>query len=125
MRGEVFPLEPRVQRVVATSFEASGTLVHPEQAGVANAIGAAIAQIGGEAERLVAYDEQNREASLQKICELATAQALRAGARPDTLRVADIEETAMSYMEGNMARVRVKVVGDIAGLGAPASGAKP
>ncbi|MEO0615600.1 MAG: hydantoinase/oxoprolinase family protein [Pseudomonadota bacterium] len=106
--------------ILATSFETAGALVNPEQAGVANAIGAAIAQIGGEAERLVANDEQNRDANLQKICELATAQALRAGARPDTLRVADIEETAMSYMDGNMARVRVKVVGEIAGLGAPA-----
>jgi hypothetical protein len=33
-----------------------------------------------------------------------------------TIRVANVEETAISYMAGNTTRLRVKVVGEIAGL---------
>lgn len=88
----------------------------PENAGVANAIGAAIAQIGGEAERLVSYRDTPREEALRQVSEEARALAAAAGADPATLRIADIEETSVSYMEDGSTRLRVKAVGDIGGL---------
>ena len=95
---------------------AASEMLRPEHAGVANAIGAAIAQIGGETERLVSYDKVPRKDAIRDVTGEAARLAVAAGAEGSTLRVADVEETAMSYMEGNTTRLRAKVVGEIAGL---------
>ena len=102
--------------LVTEPLAAASQVIQPKHAEVANAIGAAIAQIGGESERLVAYDQMPREQALHAVTEEAMAVAEQAGASRDRMRVADIEETAISYMSGNSVRLRVKVVGDIAAL---------
>ena len=99
--------------ILVTGDLATGAPTHrPVHAGVANAIGAAIAQIGGEAERFVSYAGEGRDAAIAKVTEAARQRAIVAGAVPSTLRVADIEETAVPYMEAGATRVRVKVIGD-------------
>ncbi len=98
--------------------EAASELHRPEHSGVANAIGAAIAQIGGEAERLVSYSDTPRQEAIESVSREAVALAVRAGAEPTTVKVADIEETTLSYMEEGSTKLRVKAVGDIAALGA-------
>jgi hypothetical protein len=35
------------------------------------------------------------------------------GADPETVRIADIDETAISYMADDSTRIRVKMVGDL------------
>ena len=102
--------------LVTEKLDAASEMLRPEHAGVANAIGAAIAQIGGETERLVAYDKIARKDAIKDVTADATRIALAAGADASTIRVADIEETSISYMAGNTTRLRVKVVGDIAGI---------
>ncbi|MDX1480491.1 MAG: hydantoinase/oxoprolinase family protein [Woeseiaceae bacterium] len=95
-------------------------LLRPENAGVANAIGAAIAQIGGEAERLIAYTELPREEAIRQVSDEARSLAAAAGADPATVRIAEVDETSVAYLTDGTTRVRVKAVGDIAGLGARA-----
>ena len=107
--------------LVTERLAAASEMLRPEHAGVANAIGAAIAQIGGETERMVSYDQTPRADAITTVTAEATEIAVAAGADRSTIRVADIEEVAMSYMDGNTTRLRVKVVGEIAGLGRNAS----
>lgn len=103
--------------ILATEkLDTASEMLRPEHAGVANAIGAAIAQIGGETERLVSYDKTTRDEAIKAVTADATKLAVTAGADSSTIRVADVEETAISYMAGNTTRLRVKVVGEIAGL---------
>ena len=104
--------------LVTEKLAAASEMLRPEHAGVANAIGAAIARIGGETERLGSYDQTGRNEAIKDITAEATKLAVSAGADASTIRVADVEETAISYMAGNTTRLRVKVVGDIAGLAA-------
>ncbi len=106
--------------LVTEKLDTASEMLRPEHAGVANAIGAAIAQIGGETERLVSYDKVARNDAIGAVTADATRLAVAAGADAATIRVADVEETAMSYMAGNTTRVRVKVVGEIGGLSRPA-----
>jgi N-methylhydantoinase A/oxoprolinase/acetone carboxylase beta subunit len=95
----------------------AGLDIHrPENAGVANAIGAAIAQIGGESERLLSYQDMSRDAAVELVANDARERAVAAGADSASLRVADIEETSVPYMNEGATRVRVKVIGDIASL---------
>jgi len=103
--------------LVTRALRAASEMLLPEHSGVANAIGAAIAQIGGEVERLVSYRATPRDRAIAELSREATARAIAAGADQETIRIADIDETAVSYMAEGSVKLRVKAVGEIAGLG--------
>ena len=100
--------------LVTDGLAAARELHRPEHADVANAIGAAIAQVGAESERMVSYRTTAREDALEQITRAATERATQAGADPATIRAVDIEETAVPYMDEGATRVRVKVIGELA-----------
>jgi len=100
--------------LVTDGLNAASNLHRPENAGVANAIGAAIAQVGGEAERMVSYRQTPRDEAIASVTHGATERAVKAGADPKTIRAVDIEETAVPYMDEGATRVRVKVIGELA-----------
>ena len=102
--------------IVPNTLDAALEIVRPEHCDVANAIGAAIAQVGGEAERFVSYNEVSRDAAIDQVSATATAKAIAAGAAPDSVRVKDIEEVAIPYMDNGATRVRVKVIGDVSAV---------
>lgn len=83
---------------------AGAETLRPKHAVVANAIGAAIAQIGGESERLVSYDKTARQTAIEEVAAVATQIAVASGADPATVRVADVEETGLSYMADSTTR---------------------
>ena len=88
-------------------------LLTPENSGVANAIGAAIALVGGEAEIFADYREEPRAEALDRAKAQACEVAVRAGGDPDDLRTTEIEETPLPYMDDGVTRIRVKVVGSL------------
>lgn len=90
------------------------TTIVPEGAAVANAIGASIAQIGGEVDRVFLYGERGREAALDEARHEAMKRAVEAGAREDTLEVVDVLELNLISMPGEAVRVRVRAVGELA-----------
>lgn len=88
-------------------------VIRPERAAVANAIGAALAQVSGEVEIIYDRDQTSRAEALKKATDQATAKATAAGATAATLRVFDIEEAPMSYLAKPAVCLRVKVIGDL------------
>lgn len=86
-------------------------VVHVEHEGVANAVGAAIAQVSGEVDRVVTG--LSRKEAIDLATEEARGRAVAAGAREDTLAVVDVEDLPLAYLPGDAIRVRVRVVGDI------------
>jgi hypothetical protein len=89
-------------------------LTIPKQAGVANAIGAAIAQVSGEVDRVFSYEKLGRERALEDARAEAVRGAVAAGAAADTVNVVDVEELPLQYLPGGAVRIRVKAVGDLA-----------
>jgi N-methylhydantoinase A/oxoprolinase/acetone carboxylase beta subunit len=89
-------------------------LTVPAQAGVANAIGAAIAQVGGEVDRIFSYEKKGREGALEEARAEATALAVAAGAILNSIHIVDVEELPLQYLPGGAVRLRVKAVGDLA-----------
>ena len=85
----------------------------PENHAVANAVGAAIAQISGEIDRVYSLAELSREKVLEKSKEEAEAKAVEAGAKKETIKIVDVEDVPLAYLPGNATRVRVKAVGDL------------
>ncbi len=81
---------------------------------VANAVGAAIAQVSGEVDQI--FTDLNRDDAIAAARRLAETRAASAGANPATLEVVEVEDLPLAYLPGNSLRVRVRVVGDIADL---------
>jgi N-methylhydantoinase A/oxoprolinase/acetone carboxylase beta subunit len=100
--------------LVPETLKGASKVIRPEHAAVANAVGAAIAQVGAEVDRIVAYDNQDRAEALQDIEREAAQRAIAAGADARTVRLVDVEETFLSYLPGNTVQIRAKVVGDLA-----------
>ena len=102
--------------LVTRGLKAASKLYHPKNADVANAIGAAVAQIGGESERMVSYRNMPREEAIATVTKSATDRAVAAGADLNSIKTVDIEETSVPYMDEGATRVRVKVIGDLGAM---------
>lgn len=100
--------------LVSRELPCASKVIRPENASVANAIGAAIAQVGGEIDRVFSLEGTSRDAVLDGAKREATERARAAGADPNTIGIVDIEEVPLSYLPGNATRIRVKAVGDLA-----------
>lgn len=100
--------------LIPDSLGGAARVVRPPHAVVANAVGAAIAQVGAQVERVVSYDASPREEAIEQVAALAREQVLAAGGDPASLAVADVEETYLSYLPGRAVQVRVRVVADLA-----------
>ncbi len=86
-------------------------IVRPQHADCANAIGAAIAQVSGEIDRIWHLEGRSRDSILAEARETAREKACRAGADPNTLELIESEEFPLAYLPGNAVRLRVKVAG--------------
>jgi N-methylhydantoinase A/oxoprolinase/acetone carboxylase beta subunit len=87
-------------------------VVHVQHEAVANAVGAAIAQVSGEVDQI--FQNLSRDEAIEQARRLADAQAASAGADPTTLSLVEVEDLPLAYLPGNSLRVRVRVVGEIA-----------
>ncbi len=85
----------------------------PEHFAVAGAVGVAIAQVGGEIDQVFPVPEGCRDAVLERARAQAVERAERAGAKPGTVDVVDVEEIPLTYLPGGATRIRVKAVGDL------------
>ncbi len=88
-------------------------VVVPRKAEVANAIGACIAQVGGEINKVYSYEQLTREEALKHAQAEAAGQARDAGADENSIELIDIEETPLSYMPGSAVRIRAKAAGEL------------
>ncbi len=88
-------------------------VLRPDFSSVANAVGAAIAQVSGEIERVVTLNEANRETVLGDARQEAVDRAISAGATGDSVEIIEVEQVPISYLPGNPTRLRVKAVGDL------------
>ncbi len=100
--------------LVNRDLKGVATVTVPQHAGVANAIGAAIAQVSGTVDRVFSYETLGRDQSLAQAREEAINNAVVAGAQQGSVEVTEIEETPIQYLPGRAVRVRVKAIGDLA-----------
>ncbi len=95
------------------SLEGASTVVRPEHFEVANAIGAAIAQVSGAVDGVYDTAGRGRDRVVEEVKAAAIAATVQAGADEATTSVVDIEEIPLAYMPPNMVRLKVKAVGDL------------
>ena len=103
--------------LLADDLTGASEVLRPRHAGVANAIGAAIAQVGGQVERVYSLEQTSREDAISDCSQAAFARAVAAGADPATLEVVEVDEVPLTYVPSNATLVRVKAVGNLAARG--------
>ncbi|MEV6238152.1 hydantoinase/oxoprolinase family protein [Lentzea sp. NPDC051838] len=99
--------------LVPDEVEGVSGIIRPEHHAFANAIGAAIAQVGGEVDRVFTIDPNRRDEVLDSARQEAVDKAVAAGARADSVRIVEVEEIPLAYLPGNASRVRARAVGDL------------
>ena len=99
--------------LVDWQVQSVSNVLRPEFSSVANAVGAAIAQVSGEVERVVILNDANRDSILDDARQEAKNKAIGAGATATSVEIIEVERIPISYLPGNPTRLRVKAVGDL------------
>lgn len=99
--------------LVPDRLPGASEVLRPAHAAVANAVGAAIAQVSGEADQV--FQGLTRVEAMDAAERIARDRAVEAGADAATLALVDIEDLPLAYLPGGALRVRARVVGEIAG----------
>jgi hypothetical protein len=84
-----------------------------EHNAVANAVGAAIAQVSAEVDQI--FNGLSRDAAMARAVEIAADRAVESGAARETIELVSIEDLPIAYLPGDSLRVHARVVGDVAG----------
>lgn len=99
--------------LVPKQLDGAAEVVRPPDFDVANAIGAAIASVSAEIDRLFTITEEGREAVMERAKTEAIDAAVSVGADPDATEVVSLEELTMAYMTDNILRLRIKAAGPL------------
>jgi len=100
-------------------------VVRPEHFDAANAIGAAIASVSGQVDRIFHFGPGGRKAALDEARDEARDHAVAAGADPGTVQIVELEEIPLAYLTSPAVRIRAKAAGALGGLHAPAADTPP
>ena len=109
--GELDPTTGSIM-LAPDQLEGSDNVLRPENFGVANAVGSAIAQVSGQIAKVFSLTETPRDQALAESKQRACDEAIEAGADPSTVEVVDVEDIPMAYL-GDALCIRVKAVGDL------------
>lgn len=99
-------------------IKGASDVIRPELSGVANAIGAGLAQVGGEVDKVYSYSELGRDAAIDQAKAEAIERAVKAGASADSTDIVSLEEVPLTYLPSGAVRLKVKAIGDLASEGA-------
>jgi N-methylhydantoinase A/oxoprolinase/acetone carboxylase beta subunit len=88
-------------------------VIRPDDYDVANAVGAAIAQVGGEVDIAYSLGKVSRDEAIEDARRQATSRAIAAGASARTVDIVDVEQVSIPYVANDAIRVKVKAVGDL------------
>jgi N-methylhydantoinase A/oxoprolinase/acetone carboxylase beta subunit len=91
-------------------------VIRPDHFDVANAIGAAIASVSGNVDRIFHIGVGGRQAALDEAQDEAREHAVAAGADPGTVQIVEVEEIPLAYLTSPAIRIRVKAAGALGGL---------
>lgn len=99
--------------LVGRDIPGTSVVLKPEHAGTANAIGASIAQIGGQIDHVYNFNQIPRDDALNDAIARAKAKAIDAGASSGSVEIIELEEVPVPYLSEGDVRVRAKAVGDL------------
>ncbi|HET7929538.1 MAG TPA: hydantoinase/oxoprolinase family protein, partial [Actinomycetota bacterium] len=100
--------------LVPEDLAGASEVLRPDHSDVANAIGAAIASVSGEVDRVFHPGVGGRESAIAEASSEAIERAVSAGAARESVEVVEIEEVPLAYLTDPAVRIRVKAGGPLA-----------
>ncbi len=100
--------------LVRDSLSGASQVLRPEHAEVANAIGAAMSQVGGQVEKVFSLEGMSRQVALDSAKNDAIGRAVEAGADPRSVEIVELDEVPLTYLPSNAILIRAKAAGDLA-----------
>lgn len=102
--------------IVSRDLKGVSEIIRPEHAGVANAVGAAIALVSGRIDKMYDVPKLGREQALQMAKDEAIDAAVKAGADRAGTEVVEVIELPMTHMKAGATQIKVRAVGPLAAL---------
>jgi N-methylhydantoinase A/oxoprolinase/acetone carboxylase beta subunit len=99
--------------LISKPVQGASEVIKPEHYSVANAIGAAIAQVGGETDRVFSLAALSRDQALDQAKQEAIDKVLAAGAEPSSVQIVEVEEVPLAYLPSTAVRIHVKAIADL------------
>jgi N-methylhydantoinase A/oxoprolinase/acetone carboxylase beta subunit len=99
--------------LVPSGVPGASEVLRPDHSDVANAIGAAIASVSGEVDRIFHLGTGGRAAAVAEASREAVERAVSAGADREAVEVVEIEEVPLAYLTDPAVRIRVKAAGPL------------
>ncbi|MDK4715601.1 hydantoinase/oxoprolinase family protein [Rhizobium sp. CNPSo 4039] len=98
--------------LIPEKIAGASEVLRVENAGVANALGAAMAQVSGEVDQV--FSGLSRDDAIAKAEVEAQDAAVASGASRESVKTLEVEDIPIAYLPGGARRIRVRVIGDIA-----------
>ena len=99
--------------LVSERVEGVSEILRPQHFEVANAIGAALATVSGQIDRVYALEGSDRSTALEQAQAQACEEAVLAGADSTRVELVALEEVPLAYLTTPAIRVRAKAVGPL------------
>ena len=99
--------------ILPESIEGISEILRPENYDVANAIGAAIASVSGQVDKVFKLGGRTREEVIEEAKSAARDQAISAGADPAEIEIVEVDEVPIAYLTEPVIRIRVKAAGPL------------
>ena len=99
--------------LIGNAITGISDIQRPPNCEVANAVGAALAQVSGECEILHHPRTEARDKALAKASKLAQKKALENGAMTKGLEIISIDEIPIPYMAEETVRIHARAVGNL------------
>ncbi len=96
------------------NLKGASEVLNPELSGTANAIGAGLAQVGGEVDKIYSYATLGRDESIAQAKQEAIERAVNAGADRASISIVNLEELPLAYLPAGAVRIKTKAIGDLA-----------
>ncbi|KAL2205167.1 DUF917-domain-containing protein [Sarocladium strictum] len=97
--------------IAPDTLNGASRVVKPKWSGVANAIGAATGRVSGVVDSVESTESRSRDAVMEFVTKRAIDAAVAAGARRETVTIAELETFPLQYI-ADKSRIIVKAVGD-------------
>lgn len=91
-----------------------GNIIRPPFHDCANAVGVALARVSGQVDVVKVLEGSDEQKVIDEVCEEARKRAVAAGTDPARVRITEIENMPLQYVQIHAARTVAKAVGPIA-----------
>jgi N-methylhydantoinase A/oxoprolinase/acetone carboxylase beta subunit len=99
--------------LIPDKLAGTSEIIRPPHYQYANAIGAAIAQVSGEVDRMWSLEKSTRSQAVEEAKATAIQMAINAGAQSDSISIVDFEEVPLAYLSSHALRIRAKASGTL------------